>query len=113
MSLQSFCTITASTKRSTVDINGRKAAPTTNLSSLLITPLWPLSAETIRTFDLNSPREMKECFHIPIAGGSLPDVKEGDLLVVSSVNYPVFSAGEWTPTPGLPQSLHIIVQEVK
>lgn len=113
MSLRQFCTITASTKRATSLGSGRKGAPATHLSSLLVTPLWPLSAETIRTFDLNSPREMKECFHIPAAGDLLPDVVEGDLLTVAGTDYPIFSAAEWTPTPALPQSLHIVVQEVK
>jgi hypothetical protein len=110
MSAASFCTVTASTKRG-ITTAGRTAAPTSYLASILITPLWPVSAETVRTMDLNSPREMKEAYHVPLAGVALPDVKEGDVLTVGGVDYPVYSAAEWTD--GDVPTLHIVVQQVK
>lgn len=109
MTARSFCTVTASTKRST---DGD--TPATFLASLLITPLWPLSPETRNTMALNSPREAKECYHVPVAGCALPDVIEGDRLVVGSSEYPVLYAAEWA---GIDASdipcLHIVVQEIK
>lgn len=104
-----MCTVTASTKRST---GGN--TPATNLASLLITPLWPLSPQTQSLVELNSPREAKECYHVPTAGGSLPDVAEGDRLVIGSTEYPVLYAAEWTGIDAndIP-CLHIVVQEIK
>ena len=111
MSAREFCTVTASTKR-TADLgSGRSGNATENLASLLITPLWPLGRQTIQQFAINSPREFKECFHVPVDGGSLPDVREGDMLVVSSVEYPIDYVAEWTD--GDIPCLHIVCQEVK
>jgi sorbitol-specific phosphotransferase system component IIA len=78
---------------------------------LMITPLWPAGEGTLRTLNLNSPREAKECYHIPAAGDALPDVKEGDYLRVGSTDYPIRFVGEWTDAD-IP-SLHIVVTEVK
>lgn len=111
MSAASFCTVEASTKRRQDLGSGQIGAPITNLSSLMITPLWPVSGETIRTLDLNSPRERKECFHVPSGTTTLPDVREGDTLVVDGTSYPVDWVGEWTD--GSIPALHIVVQEVK
>lgn len=111
MSAQAFCTVTASTKRNASLSGGRLGAATTHLASLLITPLWPAGNETVRTLDLNSPREFKECYHVPVTADPLPDVKEGDILTVSGTDYPVYFAGEWTD--GDIPTLHLVVQEVK
>lgn len=101
----------ASTKRNSTVSGNRLGAATTHLASLLITPLWPVGRETIRLLDLNSPREMKEAFHVPIAGGVLPDVKERDILVIGANEYPIDAVLEWTD--GDIPSLHIIVGQVK
>jgi hypothetical protein len=111
MSARAFCTVDASVSRNTVVSGNRLGAATTHLASLLITPLWPVGRETIRLLDLNSPREMKECFHCPVAGAALPDVKERDILVVGSKSYPIDAVLEWTDND-IP-CLHIIVGEVK
>ena len=110
MSASAFCTLTASTKRNADLGSGRKGAAVTSLASLAITPLWPLSRETIRTLELNSPRELKECYHVP-AGATLPDVKERDILVVGANQYPIEYVGEWTD--GDVPCLQIIVGEIK
>lgn len=111
MSARDFCTVTASTKRNADLGSGRVGAAVTYLASLLITPLWPVDQQTVRAFDLNSPRENKQCYHVPLAGEDLPDVVEGDILVVGSVEYPVQHVSEWTD--GDVASLYLIVQEVK
>lgn len=107
----SFLTVTASTKRNQDLGSGRTGSPVTYLASLAITPLWPVSPETVNELALNSPREYKECYHVPSSGTTLPDVKEGDVLVVGSTEYPVSYVGEWTD--GSIPTLHIVVQEVK
>lgn len=111
MTARAFCTVTASTKRNTTVSGNKKGAATTNLASLAITPLWPVSRETIRTLDLNSPREMKECYHCPLPGVALPDVRERDILVVGANEYVIDWVGEWTD--GDVPCLQIIVGEVK
>lgn len=111
MSAADMCTVVASTKRNTKPGGRRSGAAETYLLGLYITPLWPASREVVRTLDLNSPREAKECYHVPAEGASLPDVKEGDILVVAGVDYPIEWVGEWTD--GSIPALHIVVGEVK
>ena len=110
MSARAFCTVTASTKRNPADGNKHTAAVTA-IASLLITPLWPVGQETIRLLDLNSPREMRECFHAALPGETLPDVKARDLLVIGSETFPIDFVGRWTDQ-AIP-TLHIVVGEVK
>ena len=109
--LQEECTVTASTKRNSDLGGGKKGAATTYLSGLAITPLWPAGEGTLRTLNLNSPREAKECYHCPDGDATLPDVKEGDFLVINSVSYPIRFVGEWTDDSVA--CLHIVVTEVK
>ena len=110
MSARSFMTVEASVKRNATSGNKHTAAAT-HIASLEITPLWPVGQETIRLLDLNSPREMRECFHAAAAGASLPDVKPRDILVIGAEEFPVDYAGRWTDTD-IP-TLHIVVGEVK
>jgi len=105
------CTVRASTKRNLVLGSGVRGALATYLTRLMITPLYPLSGETAATLALNSPREAKECYHLPEVGSDLPDVKEGDRLVIDGVEYPITAVSEWND-PDLP-SLHIVVGEIK
>ena len=110
MSARAFCTVTASTKRNATVAGNKLGAAVTNLASLAITPLWPVSNQTLRILDLDSPRQMKECFHVPLAGVALPDVKERDLLIIGANSYPVDFVGEWTD--GTVPCLQIVVGEV-
>ena len=113
MSARTFCVLTASTKRNADLGNGRTGAPVTYLEELAISPLWPLTPETIRQLDINSPREMKQTYHAPVTGGDLPDVREGDVLTVDGVDYPIFHVSEWGDLiNGIP-CLEIIVSLVK
>ncbi len=113
MTAAAFCTTQASIKRG-VTTAGRTAAPVAYIASLLTTPLWPVSGETVRTLDLNSAREVKSCYHVPLPGVALPDVKEGDVLVVGGIDYPILAVEEWTgiDASDIP-TLHIVCQQVK
>lgn len=107
-----FCTVTASVKRNVTTL-GVTAEPTTHIASLAITPIWPIanmSTYVQKIVDMASNRELKECFHIP-ESTTLPDIKEGDLLVVGSDEYPILNVQEWTDRE-VP-CLQITVQEVK
>lgn len=111
MTAQAFCTVEASTKRGQDLGSGRTGAPIAQLAGLLCTPLWPVSRETVNVLELNSPREFKECYHVPAAGASLPDVREGDVLVHGGAEYRIAYVGEWTD--GDVPSLHIVAQQIK
>lgn len=111
MSAASFCTVEASTKRGEDLGSGRTGAPLAQLGSMLATPLWPVSRETINVAALNSPREFKECYHVPAAGAALPDVMEGDVLVHGGAEYRIAYVGEWTD--GDVPCLTIVCQQIK
>lgn len=111
MSARAFCTVTASTKRNADLGSGRTGAAAENLTSIAITPLWPLEVGTIQVYNIARPAETKECYHVPADGDALPDVVEGDILTVDGTDYPVQHVGEWTDN-GVP-CLQIIVQEIK
>ena len=113
MSAAAFCTVTASTKRNTDLGGGKRGAAVANLTELAITPLWPLSGETVRLLGVTGAqlRELKECYHVPAAGVALPDVLEGDVLVVAGAEYPINYVSEWTD--GAVPTLHIVIGEVK
>lgn len=77
--LGGVCTVTASTKRS---VGG--TTPTASISALSIMPLMPVSPEVVERYKLNSPRKT---FYTCAEG--TPDIKEGDLLVISAASYTV------------------------
>lgn len=112
MTAASFCTITASTKRSTTLGNNQRGAPATYLTGLLVTPLWSLQATTIETLGISSPREFKEVYHVP-TGDTLPDIVEGDVLVHGGTEYRVDNVAEWPDLTGGVPCLQIVVTEVK
>lgn len=107
-----FCTVTASTKRNTDLGNNLRGAPQTYLIGLLVTPLWALRPETIESLGISSPREFKECYHVP-AGDTLPDVMEGDVLVHEGSEYRIDHVSEWPDLNGGVPSLQIVVAQIK
>ena len=107
-----FLSVTASTKRNQDLGNNLRGAAIANLASLAVTPLWALRPETIETLGISSPREFKECFHVPDSA-TLPDVIEGDILVHSGTEYRVEYVAEWPDLRGGIPTLHIVVSEVK
>jgi hypothetical protein len=110
MSARAFCTVEASTKRNADLGSGRTGAPAAQLGGLMVTPLWPVSRETVTVLAISSPREYKECYHVP-ATTTLPDVREGDVLVHGGVEYRIAHVGEWTD--GDIPTLHIVCQQIK
>ena len=103
-----FLTLTASTKRSPAAAGGKVGAMTTYLTGLAITPLLPISAEVAATLPLESPREGKEVYL------ATADIKEGDRLVVATVEYVVRAVAEWTDdTAGGQSYLRLFVEQIK
>ena len=79
MSLGNVCNTTASVLRSTGG-----TTPTTVISSLLVMPLMPVSPDIAEKYKLNSARKN---YYTCTEDTSV--IKEGDLLRISSANYPI------------------------
>jgi hypothetical protein len=107
MSALSFCTQTASTKRSPAVAGGKVGEQVTYLTDILIMPLMPAGEDIRAEVALNSPREAKETYCRE------EDIIEGDHLVVDGVEYIIRWVGEW-PWPDVSEYFHrLAVEEVK
>ena len=105
MSMARFLTVTASTKRAPAISSGKRGTPTTNVSSLKCTPLDPVEPEVRQRLALNTPHELMETFTLET------DIREGDLLVVSSTEYPIRTCAEWVW--GSETFRHLVVEDLK
>jgi hypothetical protein len=114
MSAAAMCVVEASTKRNANLGNGRQGAATAHIGGLMVTPLWPVNEGLVKLLALNSPREFKQCYHVPQAGAALPDVREDDVLTHGGTDYRVHHVAEWTDihSGGVP-CLHMVVQQIK
>lgn len=109
MGLTDLATVTASTKRSPAIVSGKRSTPTTSIASLSITPLDPVSVETMQRMSLGTPVNFYECY----AAGGL-DIRAGDVLTVSGTDYPIRAVGEWEwPNRGTQEHYtHLVVEKV-
>ena len=105
----SFLSVTASTKRRPDAASGLVGAATENLSSLSCTPLHPVDAELRQRIpDLAGKEELLETFVDASA-----DVVEGDILVVSSTEYPIRAVEDWTWPPTGLVFRRLVLEELK
>lgn len=111
MAASDLATVTASTKRPPAVAGGLVGAPTPHLASLPVTPFQSARAELAAEAGIEDPREAKVCHVFTGGNGALPDVREGDVLVVSGVEYPVRSAAEFNR--GADSYIRLLVQERK
>ena len=100
MSASELATITASTKRPPALSGGKVGSPATHLSSVQVLALLPASQELVQEAQLQSAREGKMTFAFANDSNVLPDILEGDLLVISSVEYPIKMVKEWVRPEG-------------
>src|SRR3954452_18572524 len=89
-----LATVNASTKRSPAISGGKRGAPATNISSLQCTPLDPVDPEVRQRLMLDSPNVILETF-VENADGTI-DIVVGDILVVSTTEYPIKAVEDWT-----------------
>ena len=99
-------TVTASTKRLPVVSGGKRGAATTHLAQLKCTPLDPLTAEISQRVALNTPHETLQTF----CGSG--DVREGDILVVGSSEYPIKAVEDWADFRGVTFRV-LVVEDLK
>lgn len=98
-----MATVTCGTKRATLT-----GGYSTNLSGLKCLPLAPVDAETRVRLQLNTPHTLWETF---LQGA--PDIKAGDKLTISSVDYPVRTAEPWNWLPSGDTRIHLIVEDMR
>lgn len=104
-SFQRMATVDCSTKRQPDrDASGGKGPPATYLVGLKCTPLDPVDAQTHAAMQLGTAFKLLQTF---LEG--TPDIKDGDVLVVGSVEYPIKSAMQWNN----PDYVHLIVEKLK
>ena len=103
-----MATVTASTKRNPgVNLGtGLRSGPVENLTGLKVLPLMPLDAQIALRMDIATPHEKLQTF---VEGA--PDIKEGDVLVVAAVDYPINSVADW-PYHG-DTCLLLVVEQLK
>jgi hypothetical protein len=85
-----LATVTASTKRATMS-GALQGTPSANLVGIKCTPLDPVDAETLTRLKLESAYQLRQTF----TDASL-DIIKGDVLTVSSVDYPIKAVETWS-----------------
>lgn len=86
-----MATVSCSTKRPPALSGGKRGVPAENLTGLTCTPLDPVDPETAYRLEIETPHTLLQTF---IQGD--PDIKRGDVLVVSSTDYPIRAVSDWT-----------------
>jgi hypothetical protein len=104
-------TVACSTKRAVITA-GKRPPPTANLSGLYCAPLLPVDAELATRAGLSTPLSIWQTF----LNGN-PDIKAGDVLVISSNEYPIRAAWDYSAWDGLDDEdddwMWLILEEVK
>jgi hypothetical protein len=101
--------VTASTKRNPAISGGKRGTPATHIASLTCTPLDPIDAEVRQRLMLDSPNIILETF-VENADGTV-DIVVGDILVVSTTEYPIKVCEDWTWRGTTFR--HLLVEKVK
>jgi hypothetical protein len=99
-----MATVTASTKRNPAQVAGKTGAASAYLAGLKILPLMPVSKEIEERYQLKSPR----LSYVTYIQGA-PDIVNGDVLRVATVDYKVIGAPPW-PTDN--SFLELVVEKV-
>lgn len=119
MTLRAFMTTVVSTERAPAMSGGKKSAPVTNLTNVLIFGPNPLSAQgqqdVRKSLNLDGTAVViREAFTeahshtdsgMPASG--MPDIIEGDRLIVGTDIYSVKLSQEWGATFGFGETLHM------
>ena len=93
--------LTISTKRATM-VSGKRGDPTTKLTGVKCTRLYPISGEQQQRLALNSPMITWQCF---VAAGT--DIRANDVVTVASKDYVVRAVELWR------DCLHVFIEESK
>ncbi len=104
-----MASVTASTKRSPApDANGIVTAPVAHLASVAIFPLAPMDDQVRQLLGMTAiAGEIWQTFTRET------DIKEGDVLTVASVEYPVRAVGDWPWRPTGADRVVVAIEEIK
>jgi hypothetical protein len=107
-SFSRMCTVTASRKRLPAISGGKRGAAVDSpvLGTFKCTPLDPVSAEIQQRVATGGGMELVQTFT------ETTDIREGDILVVASVDYPIRSCAEWT-WRGSTVTRHLVLEVLK
>lgn len=105
-----MASVSASTKRAPAISGGKRGTPATNLTGLKVTPLDPVDPELKERLNLQTEHELLQTFVEDVDSATI-DIKEGDFLTVSSVDYPIRSVAEWTYEDGV--YYRLILEDLK
>lgn len=101
---------TASTKRATVTA-GKRQNPSTNLTGLSCTNLWPADVSRLgQLVEVGLLESLVNVYETILVGNH--DVKPGDLLVVDSVEYIIRGAAPWDYPTGTDYFTHLTVERI-
>lgn len=110
-SFSRLASVGAYTKRASVS-SGKRGTPTTKLTNLSITPLDPADpatrGELQERLGLETPYALLQTF----VAGNL-DIREGDVLVVDSTEYPIRAVTDWSGGTAVDGFMRLIVEELK
>lgn len=90
-----FMTVACSRKRKAM------AGTTTTLSDLICTPPAPVDMNTRQSLGLHAPHVLYE---VHLEG--TPDIKKGDVLVISTVEYQIHDVAGWLMPP--PENVNLM-----
>lgn len=107
-SFAKLASVTASTKRSAGVVSGLESGYVENIASLACLSLDPVDPEVGQGVEGLSFREILQTC---VQGGL--DIKEGDLLVVGSVEYPIRSVADWYWPPDDANYIRLLLEDVK
>lgn len=107
-SFSHMATVTASVKRPPVVSGGKRGTPVAHIASLKCFPLDPLTdAEIVNQLNLMTPQEVLQTY---VQDGL--DIVEGDVLVVSGVDYQIRAVEDWDWPPN-DTFLRLTLTEIK
>lgn len=107
-SFQYLATVSASTKRIESVTDGKRGEISEHLTGLKVLPLDPFTADIQIRPELNTPHRLLQT---EIEDG--PDIKEGDLLVVDSVEYPIKVVEKWFWHPSETDTLLLVLEDLR
>ena len=101
MSARQFCTKRVTIQRRIKTGKASFEGHSEWLTDVTMTPLWANSNDQIVDQLGHDPTEVKECYHVPLPGQPLPDIKRGDRIVYPDVGpYDISFAEEWEDEAG-------------
>lgn len=110
MTLLQRATKSATIKRASV-ASGKRQSPTTHLSGLKCTNLWPADSGRLgQLVEVGLIESLVNVFETIMVGNH--DIRPGDILVVDTVEYVIRGAAQWEYPRSTDYFTHLTVEKV-